>query len=36
MGCIGKVYATKRWATRFYPDRRITKVKGGWRIGKKT
>ena len=35
MGCIGKVYHTKRWAKRFHPKRTLTKVKGGYRIGKK-
>ena len=35
MGCVGKVYSSKRWAKRFHPDRSLKKVSGGYRIGKK-
>jgi hypothetical protein len=35
VGCIGRVYKSKKWAKRFHPDRKITKVKGGYKIGKK-
>lgn len=35
MGCEGKVYRSKRWAKRFGKGRKIRKVKGGYRIGKK-
>ena len=35
MGCAGKIYRSKRWAERFYPGRKIIKVKGGYKVGKK-
>ncbi len=35
MSCVGKVYKSKKWAKRFGKGRKITPVKGGFKIGKK-
>lgn len=32
MGCIGKVYKSKRWALRWSKKNKVRKVKGGWKI----
>ena len=32
MGCVGKIYRSKKWAKRWAAGRPIRKVKGGYKI----